>query len=81
MDAATLDTEVTRYLEAVDLYRSLALDVKWRSKADEIGALSPAPDLRPPSCERCAGPLVWMNGQRICFRTLTTGRSSTRCQS
>lgn len=81
MDATTLPTEVTRYLKAIDLFRSLELDVKWRSEADEVGALSPPPELRPPSCERCAGPLVWMNGQRVCFRTLTTGRWSTRCQS
>jgi hypothetical protein len=82
MDATTLATEVTRYLEAIDLFRSLELDVKWRSEADEVGVLSPPPELlRPPSCARCAGPLVWMNGQRVCFRTFTTGRGSTRCQS
>lgn len=63
MDATTLATEATRYLETIDLFRSLELNVKWRSEADEVGALSPPPELqRPPRCERCAGPLVWMNG-------------------
>jgi hypothetical protein len=82
MDASTLGTEATRYLEAIDLFRSLELDVKWRSEADEVGA-PPSPPLelkRPPSCERCSGPLVWMNGRRVCFLTLTTGRGSKQCQ-
>jgi hypothetical protein len=81
MDATTLATETTRYLEAIDLFRSLESDVRWRSEADEVGALGPPAELqRPPRCERCAGPLVWMNGHRVCFRTLTNGRRSTRCQ-
>jgi hypothetical protein len=41
MDATTLATEATRYLEAIDLLRSLGLDVKWRSEADEARVLSP----------------------------------------
>jgi hypothetical protein len=41
MDATTLATEATRYLEAIDLLRSLGLDVKWRSEADEDRVLSP----------------------------------------
>jgi hypothetical protein len=81
MDATALATEVTRYLEIVDLFRSLGLDVKWRSEADEDQAHGPPPELhRPPTCRRCAGPLVWMNGKRVCFGTLTTARS-TRCPS
>jgi hypothetical protein len=70
MDATTLATEATRYLEAVELFRSLELDVKWRSEADEVRAPSPAPELqRRRRCERCAGPLVRINGQHVCFRT------------
>lgn len=71
MDATTLATEATRYLEAIDFFRSLGLKVKWRSEAaDEVGVLSPQPELqRPRQCERCAGPLVRINGQHVCFRT------------
>jgi hypothetical protein len=58
----------TRYLEAVDLFRSLELNVKWRP--DEVGAPSPAPELqRHPRCERCAGPLARIKGQHVCLRT------------
>jgi hypothetical protein len=79
---ATLTAEATRYLEAIDLVRTLDLDIKWRSEADEVGVLSPLPEQRrPPTCKCCAGPLVWMNGIRVCFRTLTNARGSTRCQS
>jgi hypothetical protein len=70
MDATTLATEATRYLEAIDLFRSLELNVKWRSEADEVGAPSPPPGLQhPPRCERCPGPLVRINGRHVCFRT------------
>jgi hypothetical protein len=41
MDATTLAIEATRYLEAVELFRSLELDVKWRAEADEVGAPGP----------------------------------------
>jgi hypothetical protein len=70
MDATTLATEATRYLEVIDLFRSLELNVKWRSEAEEIGVLSSPPDLqRRLRCERCVGPLVRINGQHVCFRT------------
>lgn len=70
MDATTLATEAARYLEAIDLFRSLGLAVEWRSEADEARAPSPARELQRPSrCERCAGPLVRINGQHVCFRT------------
>jgi hypothetical protein len=36
-----LATEATRYLEAIDFFRSLELAVDWRSEADEVGAFSP----------------------------------------
>jgi hypothetical protein len=69
MDATTLAIEATRYLEAVDLFRSLELNVKWCSEADEVGAPSLPPELpRRLRCECCAGPLVRINGQHICFR-------------
>lgn len=70
MNATTLATEATRYLDVIDLFRSLGLDVEWRAEADEVGELSPAPAMqRPPRCERCAGPLVRINGQHVCLRT------------
>jgi len=37
MDATTPATEATRYLEVIDLFHSLELNVKWRSDADEVG--------------------------------------------
>jgi hypothetical protein len=68
MDATTLATEATRYLEAIDLFQSMELDVKWRREADEVGALSPVPEMqRPPSCKHCAGPRVRINGRHICL--------------
>ena len=45
MDATTLATEATRYLEAIDLFQSMELDVEWRREADEVGALSPVPEM------------------------------------
>lgn len=69
MDATTLATEATRYLRVIDLFRSQELDVQWRSEAEELGLPSLAPQMRrPPRCERCAGPLVRINGQHVCFR-------------
>jgi hypothetical protein len=37
MDGTALATEAARYLEVIDLFRSLELNVKWRSEADEVG--------------------------------------------
>jgi hypothetical protein len=69
MDAATLIHETTRYLEAVDLFRSLEMDVRWRSEAEEIGPLSTAPPARRSRrCERCGCPLVRIDGRHICLR-------------
>jgi hypothetical protein len=69
MDATMLVVEATRYLEIVDLFRSLGLAVKWRSEADEIGVPRRARKLqRRTMCERCAGPLVRINGRHICFQ-------------
>jgi hypothetical protein len=45
MDATTLAAEATRYLDAIDLLRSLELDVKWRPEADKPRGLT----------RRCAG--------------------------
>jgi hypothetical protein len=70
MDSARLATETTRYLNAVDVFRSLGRDVNSRSEADEVGALSPAPRVqRPPGSERRARPLVRINGQYVSFQT------------
>jgi hypothetical protein len=69
VDAAMLVAEATRYLEIVDLFRSLELAVEWRSEADQLGTPRPAQRLqRRAACKRCAGPLVRINGQHICFR-------------
>jgi hypothetical protein len=65
---ATLATEATRYLEVIDLFRSMELDVKWRCEADEVGALTPVPEMqRPRECNRCASPHVRINGRHICL--------------
>jgi len=70
MEATTLATEVRRYLEAIDFFQSLGLIVKWIPEADEVASLSMPPALRrPPRCERCAGPLVRINGQHVCLQT------------
>ena len=39
MSASALVTEASRYLEAIDLFRSLELDVTWQSEADDAHAL------------------------------------------
>ena len=67
MSASTLVTEATRYLEAIDLYRSLELDVTWRSEADDAHALrfgGMGPDAR---CNRCTSPRVRINGRHLCL--------------
>ena len=69
MSAATLAAEATRYLEAIDVLRSAGLHVEWRSEASEVGVLSfPSDTQRPLRCERCAGRLVCLNGEPVCFR-------------
>ena len=76
MNATTLATEATRYLEAIDLLHSMELDVKWRCEADEVGALRPVPEMkRPPRCKHCANPHVRINGRRICLGTRELVRS------
>ena len=68
MDATTLATEATRYLEAIDLFHSMELDVRWRREADEVGALSPVPEMQqPPRCKHCVGPHVRINGRHLCL--------------
>lgn len=72
MEATILTNEATRYLEAIDFFRSVGLDVKWRSEANEVGVLGVLgvpPEHRCPTCERCAGPLVRINGKHVCLRT------------
>jgi len=68
MNATTLATEATRYLEAIDLFQSMEVDVEWRCEADEVGALGPVPEMqRPPRCKHCARPHVRINGRHICL--------------
>jgi hypothetical protein len=68
LDATSLTSQATRYLAAIDCLRSLGLEVKWRSEADERGTPSFLAELPPSECEHCAGPLVRINGQHICLR-------------
>ena len=68
MNATTLAAEAARYLAAIDFFRSMELDVEWRCEADELGLLSPVPELqRPARCEHCASPHVQINGRHICL--------------
>jgi hypothetical protein len=77
MDATTLAAEATRYLEAIDLFHSMELDVKWRREADEVEALSPVPEMqRPPRCKCCAAPRVRINGRHICLGSSGLVRST-----
>lgn len=66
MNTAVLAIEATRYLEAIDLFRSLELDITWRSETDEARALHTG-DWSEPKCGRCAIPLVRINGQHVCL--------------
>jgi hypothetical protein len=68
MNAVALAAEATRYLETVDVFRSLELGVIWRSEADELGAPTSPPELQR-RCVRCGGPLIRINGQSVCLRT------------
>lgn len=69
MTTTTLATEATHYLEAVDLLRSLGLEVRWRPEAEELARPSPA---RHPSgagmCGRCGSLVVRINGRHVCLR-------------
>ena len=67
---ATLVTEATRYLEAIELFRSLEMCIEWRSEADEVGARVAASEMQPPvpTCDHCIRPLIRINGQHICLR-------------
>ncbi len=60
--------EAARYLEAIDILRSLGHHVRWRTEADELGRLSPPrqiPEQR--TCNCCGGPLVRINGRHVCL--------------
>jgi hypothetical protein len=66
MNAATLVDEATRYLEAIDLFRSMEMDVRWRSEADEVGQFNAVRAIQSKStCDRCADPRVRINGRRF----------------
>jgi len=81
MEAATLATEVTRYLEAIEFFQSLGLIVKWIPEADEAASSEhPGSAAAPTGCERCAGPLVRINGQHVCLQTRTSEERNQRCQ-
>lgn len=67
MTAAALVAEATRYLEAVDLFRSLQLDVTWRSEATEVDALRAAESGIEVECPSCANPHVRINGRHVCL--------------
>lgn len=67
MNTGTLVSEATCYLEVIDLFRSLELDVAWRPEADEVRALRTAELSSEVTCGRCASPRVRINGQHVCF--------------
>jgi hypothetical protein len=62
MSAGTLVTEAERYLEAVDLFRSLELDVTWRSEAYELSAPRAAETRHELKCDSSANSRVGING-------------------
>lgn len=68
VDAATLALEATRYLEAIEFFRALELDVRWRPEAEELAMSGHAPAIGHPACERCARPLVRINGLHVCLQ-------------
>jgi hypothetical protein len=77
MDSAPLATEATGYLDALHVFRSLELDVKWRSEAEELGLPSPALQMRhSPTCGRCGAPLVRINGRHVCLQPSNGPRRS-----
>jgi hypothetical protein len=81
MEAATLVTEVTRYLEAIELFQSLGLIVKWIPEADEVASSEhPGSVAASTGCECCAGPLVRINGQHVCLQTRSSEERNQRCQ-
>lgn len=65
--SATLVTEAARYLEAVDLFRSLGLDVEWRCEADEVRALHGRRVRLDAKRGTCARPSVRINGHHVCL--------------
>jgi hypothetical protein len=68
MKAPVLAIEATRYLEAIDLFRSLESNVTWRTEADEVGAFGAARATQLKSaCDRCAHPHIRINGRHVCF--------------
>jgi hypothetical protein len=78
MDATTLATEATHYLETIGVCRSLDLDVRWCSEAEEQPGLpSPLLQMRGVlTSETCAGPLVRINGPHVCLKPSTGSRRS-----
>lgn len=67
MNGGALVTEATRYLEAIDLFRSLELSVTWRSEADEVSAFRVGEVQLEVGCNRCPSPRVRINGRHVCF--------------
>lgn len=64
--ASTVASEATRYLEAIDLFRSLRLDVTCRCEAEELAAPRFAELWCECRCDRCASAHVRINGHHVC---------------
>ena len=67
MNAAKLASEASRYLEAIDLFRSLNLEIQWRTEAEEAGAFGAERTIPSEHTCRCNSPRVRINGQHVCF--------------
>ena len=68
LHTGTVASEATRYLEVVDLFRSVGIEVRWRAEDEEIRRLILEPRAgRPSTCGCCASPLVRINGWHVCL--------------
>jgi hypothetical protein len=65
--AATVASEAARYLEAIDLFRSLGLDLTWRCETEELAAPCTAELCCESRCDRCASPSTRINGRHVCL--------------
>jgi hypothetical protein len=65
--ATPLADEASRYLEAIELCRVLGRHVRWRSETVEHSLGNRTSIERRAACDRCANPLVRINGRHLCF--------------
>lgn len=65
--SAALVTEAARYLEAIDVFRSLGVDVEWQCEADEVRALRTRHVQLEAESGTCASPRLRINGRHVCL--------------